>query len=187
MQQRFKLFDTAIGTCGIAWSELGITRLQLPERNSTETERRLLAAGASPVDPALLPAWVEQAADEVRRYAAGQRVTFGDVQLDLSTTGAFHRQVYAATRAVAWGQTATYGELARLTDAPAAAQAVGRALSRNPIAIIIPCHRILANGRKSGGFSAFGGVAAKRRLLALEGVRLDEGTPLLPGLLPAER
>jgi methylated-DNA-[protein]-cysteine S-methyltransferase len=180
----YTLFDSAIGTCGLAWSAHGIVRLQLPEADTQTTERRLRAIdGVEAIQP--LPEWVEHAIDEVRRYAAGEPVAFAQVRLDSSAVGDFEGRVYAATRAVAWGRTATYGDLARTLGAPGAAQAVGRALSRNPIAIIIPCHRILASGNKSGGFSAFGGVSAKRRLLALEGVQIGEQTPLLPGLLPA--
>ena len=185
MQHHYILFETGIGTCGIAWSERGLTRLQLPERDLAATERRLRAAGALHADHGRLPSWVELTVSEVRHYAAGQHVAFAEVLLDLSAVGEFNRQVYAAARAVAWGRTTTYGALARQVGVPAAAQAVGRALSRNPVPIIVPCHRILASGGGTGGFSAFGGVAAKRRLLALEGVRLEEETPLLPGLLPA--
>jgi methylated-DNA-[protein]-cysteine S-methyltransferase len=86
-----------------------------------------------------------------------------------------------------WGQTATYGELARQVGSPGAARAVGQAMGHNPVPIIIPCHRVLAAGRKIGGFSAYGGAVTKERLLALEGVHLGDGTPLLPGLLPAGR
>ena len=107
--------------------------------------------------------------------------------LDLTGVGDFHRRIYDLTRDVGWGETITYGELARRVGAPGAARAVGQAMGRNPIPIIIPCHRVLASGGKVGGFSAFGGAVTKTRLLALEGVHLDKGTPLLPGLLPATR
>ena len=60
-------------------------------------------------------------------------------------------------------------------------------MGRNPLPIIIPCHRVLASGNKVGGFSSFGGTNTKQRLLALEGVRLDQAAPLLPGLLPDPR
>jgi methylated-DNA-[protein]-cysteine S-methyltransferase len=86
-------------------------------------------------------------------------------------------------RAIGWGATTTYGELARtvgLTE-PQAAQDVGAAMGRNPAPIVIPCHRVLAAGRKIGGFSAYGGTVTKQRLLALEGVHFDGGAPRLPG------
>jgi methylated-DNA-[protein]-cysteine S-methyltransferase len=123
----------------------------------------------------------------VERYLAGKSVDFSKVDLDLAGVGDFHRQIYAATRRVGWGETVTYGELARRVGSPGAARAVGQAMGRNPIPIIVPCHRVLASGRKIGGFSAFGGAVTKARLLELEGVHLDDGTPLLPGLLPGMR
>jgi methylated-DNA-[protein]-cysteine S-methyltransferase len=121
----------------------------------------------------------------VERYAAGKRIDFSMLALDLQGVGDFHRQIYEAARRVGWGETVTYGELARRVGSPGAARAVGQAMGRNPIPLIIPCHRVLASGHKIGGFSAFGGAVTKTRLLALEGVHLDQGTPLLPGLLPA--
>jgi methylated-DNA-[protein]-cysteine S-methyltransferase len=118
----------------------------------------------------------------LQRYFAGERVDFASIALDLTGVAPFYREVYAAARRVGWGETATYGELARQAGAPGAARAVGQALSRNPIAVIIPCHRILASGNKVGGFSAFGGTVSKERLLGLEGVRI--GRAKAAGQLP---
>ena len=80
------------------------------------------------------------------------------------------------------GSTVTYGELAARVGAPKAAQAVGAAMARNPWPIVVPCHRVLAAGGRLGGFSAPGGARTKRRLLRMEGVDLDHGMALLPGL-----
>ncbi len=85
------------------------------------------------------------------------------------------------------GTNLSYGELARRIDLPGAARAVGRALARNPVPVVVPCHRILAKGHRIGGFSAPGGTFTKERLLALEGVRVEAGTPLLPGLFEGDR
>jgi methylated-DNA-[protein]-cysteine S-methyltransferase len=168
------LFDTAIGHCGVAWSTRGVTRVQLPEADRDATERRLRKGAGAPVfgEP---PPQVEEAIDKIRRYLAGETIDFALVPLDLTGVGAFHRQVYDAARRIGWGQTATYGELARQAGAPGAARAVGQALGRNPVPIVVPCHRILASGGKVGGFSAFGGAATKERLLAMEGVQLGRG------------
>lgn len=186
MAEHYCLFATELGTCGLAWSGQGLTRLQLPEANGAATERRLLArcAGAR-CD--CVPAAIAPAVEQICRYAAGEAVDFAGLALDLAGIGAFHVQIYAAARQVGWGQTSTYGALARQVGAPGAARAVGQAMGHNPVPLIIPCHRVLAAGGKVGGFSAFGGAIAKQRLLALEGVHLGSGTPLLPGLLPAGR
>jgi O-6-methylguanine DNA methyltransferase len=76
--------------------------------------------------------------------------------------------VYQAAREIPAGATATYGELARRVGTPRDARAVGRALGMNPFPIVVPCHRVIAAGGKLGGFSAPGGVATKRRMLAIE-------------------
>jgi methylated-DNA-[protein]-cysteine S-methyltransferase len=186
MAERYCLFDTGLGACGIAWSERGVRRLQLPEANKGATERRL-RAGAGSTRPQTPPAPVAEAIAEVQRYLAGEQTDFAAIVLDLGDVGAFHRQIYEAARRVGWGQTASYGELARQVGSPGAARAVGQAMGHNPVPLIIPCHRVLAAGGKIGGFSAYGGALTKERLLALEGVHLGGGTPLLPGLLPAGR
>jgi len=95
---------------------------------------------------------------------------------------AFHRRVYEVARAIPPGMTLSYGEIAARAGAPGAARAVGQALGRNPFPIVVPCHRVLAAGGKIGGFSAQGGIATKRRMLAIEGAQLNgAATPLLDG------
>ena len=95
-------------------------------------------------------------------------------KLDLGEQDPFFKKVYAAARRVGWGRTTTYGTLAmELGAGPEAARDVGQAMARNPVALIIPCHRVLAAGGKIGGFSAPGGSAAKIRMLALEGIDLE--------------
>jgi len=186
MMQHYCLFETAIGACGVAWSECGVTRLQLPERSRSATERRLWggsAHGSAGVPPSAVPPSAVRAAIRLlERCFAGEPVDLSGVALDLSGVSPFHRKIYDAARALAWGKTATYGELAQRAGARDAARAVGQAMGKNPVPIIIPCHRVLAAGGKIGGFSAHGGASTKQRLLALEGVHLGHGTPILPGL-----
>lgn len=171
MAIEYTLFDTPLGACGIAWSDRGVCRLQLPEASRAETEKRLLSGleAAAEAEP---PAWVRRAAERLGRHLAGAPQDFSDVALDLEAVPPFHRRVYEAARAVASGQTLTYGQIAALTGAPGASRAVGQALGRNPLPILVPCHRVLAAGNKPGGFSAYGGTATKARLLQLEGVAL---------------
>jgi methylated-DNA-[protein]-cysteine S-methyltransferase len=114
----------------------------------------------------------------VKRYFAGEETDFSGFHLDLGDQDAFFQQIYAAARRVGWGRTTTYGTLAKeLGAGPEAARDVGEAMARNPVALIIPCHRVLAAGGKVGGFSAPGGSATKIRMLALEGVRLEPPQP----------
>ena len=175
--QHYLIFQTANGFCGIAWNETSITRLQLPTRTADGAERLLLrrAPGAEPGAPT--PA-VVQAIDAVKRYFAGEKTDFSDFSLDLSDQDALFRRIYAAARQVGWGQTTTYGALAEeLGAGPEAARDVGEAMARNPVPLIIPCHRVLAAGGKVGGFSAPGGATAKLRMLELEGVQVGPPQP----------
>jgi len=183
---RYWMFDTALGPVGLVWSEHGIVRLQLPERNRTATERRLRAGTVDLVE-AEPGEETAVAVALLQGYMAGERIDFSGTRLDMTGIGEFHRAVYARARAIDWGETTTYGALAKATGSPEAARAVGQAMGRNPVPIIIPCHRVLASGNKIGGFSAFGGAVAKERLLAMEGVHLGDATPMLPGLLDANR
>ena len=179
--RHYCLFDTAIGPCGVAWSADGLTHLQLPESDRAAAERRLAKSSGrdAPDDP---PDPVAQAIAALKDYFAGKPVDFSSIALDLAGIAPFNRKVYEAARQIGFGRTASYGELAHRLDAPGAARAVGQALGQNPLPVIIPCHRVLASGKKIGGFSAFGGASTKQRLLALEGVRVGEEAPRLPGL-----
>lgn len=101
-------------------------------------------------------------------HLAGRPTDYRDVAIDLAWFSAFHVELAHALREVAWGEVVTYGELAALAGRPGAARAAGSFCARNPYALVVPCHRVLA----AGGIGGYGpsGVALKRRLLALEGV-----------------
>ena len=109
-------------------------------------------------------------------------MSFDKVRRDWTLLGEqdpLFQRIYAAARLVGWGRTTTYGALAKeLGAGPEAARDVGQAMANNPVALIIPCHRVLAAGGKVGGFSAPGGSAAKIRMLALEGVHVEPAPPV---------
>ena len=118
------------------------------------------------------------------KFRIQQRV-IGDLdpKLDLSNQEDFFKQVYAAARRIGWGHTTTYGTLAKeLGAGPEAARDVGQAMAKNPVALIIPCHRVLAAGNKIGGFSAPGGSNSKQRMLELEGVQVAPPKPVQQSL-----
>ena len=102
----------------------------------------------------------------------GDAVDLTFVSLDMDGLPEFHQRVYDVARTIPPGVTLTYGEVAKRLGDPGSARAVGQALGRNPIPVIVPCHRVLAAGGKTGGFSAPGGSATKLNLLALEGAHL---------------
>jgi methylated-DNA-[protein]-cysteine S-methyltransferase len=167
---RYALIETAIGIMGLGWTEAGVARFLLPAAEP-ETIRQSLARRAEPgqPDPALVA--------RIVAYAAGERVEFDDVPLDLEGQPDFHRHVYADILSLHWGEVTTYGAIARRLGDVQLSRAVGQALGRNPIPLIVPCHRVLAAGGGHGGFSAPGGVESKLRMLRLEGVPVDPPPP----------
>jgi methylated-DNA-[protein]-cysteine S-methyltransferase len=173
----FCLFPTAIGACGLAWGESALVCVQLPESSELATRSRMLRRfpGLPESEP---PAFAREAVRRVQALLEGAHDDLRDVPLDMSEVPPFHRQVYEIARAIPPGQVLTYGEVARRLGDPGAARAVGQALGHNPFAPVVPCHRVLAAGGRSGGFSAEGGAATKLRMLEIERAQLGGG----PGL-----
>ena len=164
----FALFDTAIGRCAIVWGARGVIGVELPAATEAATRARLLrrhpqAGEAAP------PSEIARAIAGIVALTGGERRDLADIVLDLDGVPEFNRRVYAIARTIAPGSTLTYGAIAAR---------LGEAMGQNPIPIIVPCHRVVAANRKTGGFSAPGGVATKLRLLAIEGAQLDEAPTL---------
>jgi methylated-DNA-[protein]-cysteine S-methyltransferase len=153
-------FETGIGTCGLAWSDLGITRVFVPAARPRDGDRG--------TDARDVPEVVRPVIAGIVALLDGDLRDLGFVALDERAVDHFARRVYAATRRIAPGVTASYGEVARAIGEPAGARAVGAALARNPFPLIVPCHRVLAATGALHGFSAPGGIATKRRLLEIE-------------------
>lgn len=171
----YLIFDTAGGPCGIAWTAAGVVRFQLPGEDAATT-RRLLLRHLPEAEASEPPSAITAAVAAVQRYFAGEEADFTDVPLDLAGQSAFFRAIYDAARRVHWGETTTYGALAReLGAGPEAAREVGQAMAKNPVALIIPCHRVLASNGRAGGFSAPGGVSSKMKMLSLERAASPEG------------
>ncbi len=156
-----------IGDVGIAWSEMGVVGVQLPEDNEALTCSRLSARfpAAAPTPP---PAPVVEAISRIRALLTGEADDLTTVTLDLGSATTLHRRVWEIARRIPPGSTRAYGEIAVELGDRLLAREVGQALGRNPCPIIVPCHRVLAAGGAIGGFSAYGGIATKRRLLAIE-------------------
>ena len=182
----FALFDTAIGTCGIAWSGRGIVGVQLPETGETETRARLLRRFPDARE-ASQSADIQLVIDGIVALLAGEPSDLSNAVLDLDGVPEFNRRVYDVARGITPGATLTYGEIATRLGDRLAARAVGVALGQNPCPLVVPCHRVLAAGGKTGGFSANGSVTTKLKLLSIEGARTSDEPGLFDKLPLAAR
>lgn len=178
--QGFTLFDTAIGRCGIAWGQRGIVSIQLPETRELATRARVLQRfpDAREETP---PADVRCALDGIIALLRGEASDLSAVPIDMDRVPPFHRRVYEVARTIPPGATLSYGEIAARLGVPGLARAVGQALGRNPFAIIVPCHRVLAADGRIGGFSANGGIATKLQMLSIEGAQANGQLALFDG------
>ncbi len=172
------LFDTAFGWCGVAWDESGgplstpaVTRLKLPGANRKSTEN-LMARDLGTFRSEAPPSPIRSIIGKVRKHLLGEPQKFNDTAISLDGIGGFGRLVYEVARRIPPGETLTYGEMARIVGHPTATRAIGRVLGRNPIGLIVPCHRIIGARGHLGGFSAYGGISTKARILAPEGIVL---------------
>jgi methylated-DNA-[protein]-cysteine S-methyltransferase len=182
MELGWVLFDTAIGASGVAWGPRGLLGVQLPEKNRDATRARMRRRWpeAPECDP---PVEVRRAIDAITTLLGGAPADLSALELDFQGVPPFHQRVYEVIRRIPPGETLTYGTVAARLGEPGAARAVGQALGRNPFALVVPCHRVVAAGGRLGGFSAAGGVITKLRLLQIE--RADAaGQPCLFSGLP---
>jgi O-6-methylguanine DNA methyltransferase len=173
----YQTFETPLGLCAIAWKTLAetgkplvISAFQLPESSPDLTLEKIQQFAQQKADrpPDELQALIQR----IIRHLSGDLQDFTGVVFDLGCVGIFAQQIYSLTQAIPPGQVRTYGEIARAANKPAAARAVGSVLAKNPIPLLIPCHRVLAANKSLCGFSAFGGIELKARMLAIEGVSI---------------
>ncbi|MEO8807135.1 MAG: methylated-DNA--[protein]-cysteine S-methyltransferase [Burkholderiaceae bacterium] len=177
LSPNFALFDTPVGPCGVVWGASGLVGVLLPEASAGATRARAKRRFGV-VQETDAPPEIRQVMARIVALLSGEPDNLQDIALDTSAVPAFNLRVYELARGILPGQTLTYGEVAARLGEPQAARAVGQALGANPFPIIVPCHRVLAAGGKSGGFSAPGGARTKLRLLEIEGAPLGAG----PGL-----
>jgi methylated-DNA-[protein]-cysteine S-methyltransferase len=162
----YDLVDTPIGTLLIAATERGLCRIAYDADAEQEVERLARVFGvrvlrsASPIDPA------RRQLDE---YFEGHRHRF-ELPLDIDSLADFNRRVLDELARVPYGEVVTYGELAARSARPRAARAVGTVMNRNPLPIVLPCHRVIGSNGKLVGYG--GGLDRKEALLRLEGALL---------------
>ncbi len=175
----YSIFETTLGLCGVAGKDNRLIEVILPgyEREEIRDYLRLKYKGAEKS-----PICFKELERDIKGYFEGKRIGFDRTHLDLSDFTPFQRRVYMITRAIPYGKVRTYGWIVDKLNLCNAQRAVGCALARNPIPIIIPCHRIIRKDGKPGGFSAPGGIRLKIEMLKLE--TGAKGLPHVSGPLP---
>jgi methylated-DNA-[protein]-cysteine S-methyltransferase len=159
---KYTISNIDIGWVGVLGTSYGLLRSTLPQPSARKAEQLL---GDRVKDAAWAPAFFAELIKRLRSYFSGHKTTFPNA-LDLSAATSFQRQVWKMTRLIPYGETRSYSWLAEQLGKAGAVRAVGQALGRNPLPIIIPCHRVVAKDGRLGGYT--GGVEIKRYLLNLE-------------------
>jgi methylated-DNA-[protein]-cysteine S-methyltransferase len=167
----YTVFETVAGWIALLSSSSGLRQVILPQTSPEEAIRLMLSTSgqsATQISPEApdCPLFASPVS-QIRRYFRGERVRL-TAKLDFAGATSFQKHIWTATRAIPYGETRTYGWLARQAGSPKASRAAGQALRANHTPLFIPCHRVLRTGGGIGGFS--GGIEIKRYLLRLEGV-----------------
>jgi methylated-DNA-[protein]-cysteine S-methyltransferase len=158
----YVIFNTAAGWVGLLGSPAGLKRTTLPQ---SSRKKVITALGVSATESNQTQIYFKDYVKRLKEYFTGQCVEFPD-KLDLHGATNFQRKVWKATQRIPYGETRSYAWIARQVRKPDAARAVGQALGKNPLPVVVPCHRVIASNGNLGGFG--GGVEMKKRLLALE-------------------
>ena len=158
----YTLVDTTLGWMGLLGSSAGLRRIVLPQP-SPELARVAVTRHFAEATPNAPP--FGDLPHRLRQYLEGKAVSFPD-KLDFADSTPFQQAVWQVTHAIPYGETRSYGWIARQIGKPLAARAVGQAMARNPLAIVVPCHRVIASSGSLQGFG--GGLEMKRYLLEME-------------------
>ncbi|MEM9619913.1 MAG: methylated-DNA--[protein]-cysteine S-methyltransferase [Pseudomonadota bacterium] len=163
------LFDTALGRCGLVWGPAGILASSFPYSSDDETRAHMRRRAPNAVEAKIASPAIVSVIDDIVALFEGEQRDLSQTDLDMTGIPEFERIVYGLTLAISPGETKTYGDLARTMGDVSLSRRIGQALGRNPIPIIVPCHRVVGANGAMTGFSAPGGAEAKRRLLKIEG------------------
>ncbi len=162
---KYAIFKTKWGYFGLAATDNGLLRTVLPLAEREKVKSQLLRHfPGSQYESGLL----RKVQEQITAYFEGDCVDFRDVPVLLNSSGAFAKRVLTACGSIAFGQVVTYGRLAEMAGKPGAARAVGGVMAKNPLPLIIPCHRVIRSDGSLGGFSAMGGTHTKSKLIELE-------------------
>ena len=159
----FTVFETCLGWIGIVRSSQGLRKIILAQKSKEDVVRQVeeYYSSAQICDTDSFG----DLAQRLRRYFQGEEVHFPDV-MDFAGASRFQQRVWQAARTIPYGETRSYAWVAAQSGMPKAARAVGQALGRNPLLIVVPCHRVVSSDGTLGGFSA--GLEMKKHLLRME-------------------
>ena len=169
----YSLFNTAIGTCAISWDERGSGVFSFPNRAEPPLIEKVAGESGS---RAVMPAWVRDLTDRIALHLGGDKQDFTDVPLDLEELPPFHQRSTTRPRKNTGGKDAILRGVGKARGKSRGGPGRRPGNGKNPIPLLIPCHRVLTSTGKGGGFSAYGGLETKARILALEGVAI-RGNP----------
>jgi methylated-DNA-[protein]-cysteine S-methyltransferase len=165
-------FKTPLGWIGAIVNETGVERIHFGHQTKREVLDKLSIDQIEPLGS--LPDWWNNAQKLLVSYANGESVDLSTIPIaDLNRTP-FQQRVVKNLMNVGYGQTITYGELARRAGSSGAARAVGNQMAKNCVPLLLPCHRVVGSGGKLGGFSAPQGLSMKLRLLEMENVDCEK-------------
>ncbi len=165
----FTLFDTCVGWMGIVGSPYGLRNVVLPQKSVEAVLARIMASGCDVGDHHHVR--FGDLPERFRRYWQGEAIAFAD-KIDLSGATGFEQRVWQAVQSIRYGETRSYKWVALKIGCPQASRAVGQTLAKNPLPIVVPCHRVIASNGNLGGFS--GGAEMKKYLLHLEHACLSQ-------------
>ncbi len=166
---------TARGEMALVWSKQGLTGVLFPEASQKKLRERLHSRYPQANAAQKVPSFVRKAIRLLKLHLQSQTQDLSCLPLDLEHLPPFHQKIYQVVREIPSGKTLSYNEVARAAGSAKAARAVGQAMAKNPLPLIVPCHRVLAANGRLGGFSAPGGLSTKKELLKMEGADLQSG------------
>jgi methylated-DNA-[protein]-cysteine S-methyltransferase len=173
----FSTFETELGTMALATYRREVVGLTFGHRGASAARKSLvqfhsdddsMLRNAQQDDSPATVSFHNKVVNKLIEFAAGEEVDLEGIAVNTSRMTVFQKQVHEACRAIPWGETLSYGQLATVVGHPGAARAVGTVMSKNRYPLIVPCHRVLGSQGKLGGYSAPEGLSMKRRLLEME-------------------
>ena len=168
----YTIFKTRWGWFGLCGTQGSLVRTCLPEKNKEKATRALLSGLDKPQND---PRFFKSLQDDIKLYYEGSYVDFRSVPVCLDGFTTFQKSALLKLKNITYGNIITYKDLAKMASRPKASRAIGMAMAKNPLPLIIPCHRVVRTDGALGGFSASGGILTKQKMIDLEKSKKQQG------------